>query len=153
MASPKILTDQVWWMRHTKRIRLTARADLFYHGHEDILLWKYFPHHWPFLQGIYRWPLMWSFSFFMLIFFHVLTVFKRVEQTVEWPVIRNAITLMESYWMLLCQHMISNWQLHWRKLRQYWCILQMEIQYTNNGLAYINTDEFNLHGCHLGFVW
>ena len=27
-----------------------------YNIHDDVIKWKYFPHYWPFLRGIHRWP-------------------------------------------------------------------------------------------------
>ena len=33
-----------------------TRAIKWYHSHDDIIKWKHFPRHWPFVRGIHRSP-------------------------------------------------------------------------------------------------
>ena len=32
------------------------RWDIFWNYHDDVIKWKHFPRHWPFVRGIHRWP-------------------------------------------------------------------------------------------------
>ena len=32
------------------------RMDLFYTEHDHVIKWKHFPHYWPYVRGIHRWP-------------------------------------------------------------------------------------------------
>ena len=63
---------------------------------DDVVKWKGFLHYWPFARGIHRSPtdsphkgtVMWNFDVFVVVRLNI------VAQTVEMPVIRDALTLM-----------------------------------------------------------
>ena len=80
-------------------------------SHDDVTTWKHFPHHWPFVKGIYHSPLNYpnrllAFLIFAITLFLVITT---VEQTVKLPVIWDAMAVMWRHCntRLLCSHSLG----------------------------------------------
>ena len=44
------------WLNHTKTKHTNAVWHLMECTHDDVIKWKHFPRHWPFVQGIHRSP-------------------------------------------------------------------------------------------------
>ena len=44
----------------TQFVQATTSSSLMAHGgldcHDDVIKWTHFPHYWPFVRGIHRWP-------------------------------------------------------------------------------------------------
>ena len=83
-------SNTVCWQKENLSIRLVATH---VNSHDDIIKWKKFPHHWPFGRDIHRSPaasphkIQWRGS----LIFSLTCTCKKVEQTIDTPVIWGAI--------------------------------------------------------------
>ena len=61
---------------------------------DDVIKWKYFPRYWPFVRGIHQWIPLTKASKAELWCFLWSAPEHAVEQTIETPVIWDAIALI-----------------------------------------------------------
>ena len=46
-----------WWPGDARIFDISNHGvDLVPHNHDNVIKWKHFPHYWPFVRGIHRWP-------------------------------------------------------------------------------------------------
>ena len=88
-----------WQFRYIEAItEITLPTAPTVHTHDDVIKWKHFPRYWPFMRGIHRSPMvsltktsdseLWCFLWS--------APEQMVEQTIETPVIWDAIALLKT---------------------------------------------------------
>ena len=71
-------------------------------GHDNVMIWKHFPHYWPFVSKIHQSPVFSRHKgplIRILDAFFVLSLDKLVKKTVEWVMNLDDTTLMWRHWM------------------------------------------------------
>ena len=84
------------------------------HAYNDVITSRAFPHHWPFVRLIRRWPGLPSQSVSNVICrIFVLVAGQAAEQTVVWPVVWDASSLWRNCNKVVCVVLMAyDWDAH-----------------------------------------